>query len=460
MEAVYRGRGYGLLGICRREMGLSQPRTFARQISASEGIVKQIDLYGKLNGHEGFVNTVEFNSTGDLLVSGSDDRQVMIWNWAMKGLKLSYHSGHLEEILHTRIMPFTDDRKIVTCSADGQVRLGLVMEHGKVETKTIGRHQGSVHNLAVEPGSPDILFSCGEDGFVQRYDLRSNSATKLFCCSSFTENEQKCLSPIKLYSIVIDPRNPNYFAVGGTDKYARVYDIRKYQWGVSTNLGRPVNTFYPRPGIPDPDVQITGLAYSNTSELLVSYNDDLIYLFQKNMGMGPDPSSASSEDLQEDPQVYLGHRNAKMVKRVSFFGPNDEFVMSGSDCWHIFIWKKKGGELVRLMVDDEDIASTLEPHPHMPVLATCGLENNVKLWAPMSNDVLPLPQDVDEIMESNRQDREHHLSTRQALTDSEEDDVESEEELDEDEAAYIIGLSYYYHFGEGSTGNSADCNIN
>ncbi|GMP49688.1 hypothetical protein CsSME_00016595 [Camellia sinensis var. sinensis] len=84
-------------------------------------LVNQIDLYGKLNGHAGCVNTVQFNSTGDLLVSGSDDRQVMFWNWAMKKLEFSYPSGHLDNIFQVRIMPFTDDRKIVTSSADGQV---------------------------------------------------------------------------------------------------------------------------------------------------------------------------------------------------------------------------------------------------------------------------------------------------------------------------------------------------
>lgn len=86
-------------------------------------LVKQINLYGKLNGHEGCVNDVDFNSTGDLLVSGSDDKQVIFWNWETKTKQLSYPSGHLDNIFQTRIIPFTDDRKIVTSSSDGQVNL-------------------------------------------------------------------------------------------------------------------------------------------------------------------------------------------------------------------------------------------------------------------------------------------------------------------------------------------------
>ncbi|GMP49696.1 hypothetical protein CsSME_00016598 [Camellia sinensis var. sinensis] len=121
METISRDSEYGFVEMFRRETGSIHPRTFARRISASEVLVNQIDLYGKLNGHAGCINTVQFYSTGDLLVSGSDDRQVMFWNWAMKKLEFSYPSGHLDNIFQVRIMPFTDDRKTVTSSADGQV---------------------------------------------------------------------------------------------------------------------------------------------------------------------------------------------------------------------------------------------------------------------------------------------------------------------------------------------------
>ncbi|XP_021655677.2 uncharacterized protein LOC110646521 [Hevea brasiliensis] len=404
MEVPYRRTRDGVSEIFRRELGLSHSRSFTRRFSASEVVVKQIDLYGELIGHEGSVNAVEFNSTGDLLVSGSDDTDVIFWDWATKSRKFSFFSGHSGEIFQTRIMPFTDDRRIVTSSADGQVRLVQVLDNGQVDTARLGKHQGPVHSLAVDPGSPHIIYSCGDDGFVQHFDVRSWSATKLFCCSSLTENSKRPPNSIKLNAIVINPRNPNYFAVGGSDVFARVYDIRKCR------SDAPVNTFCPRHLIKSKNVEITGLAYSNTSELLVSYSDELIYLFQKNMGMEPYPFSTSPQDLQklEEPQVYLGHRNAIKGKGVSFFGPNDEYVLSGSDCGNIFIWKKRGGKLLRLMFGDRQFVCQLEPHPHMPIFATGGIEKNVKLWVPMASEAPPLPENVEKIMESNRQGREEH----------------------------------------------------
>lgn len=235
-----------------------------------------------------------------------------------------------------------------------------------------------------------------------QYDLRSCSATKLFYCSSFAENSRS--SSVGLNSIVIDPRNPNYFAVGGADVYARVYDIRKYQVSPSSKEGSPANSFCPQHLIGKDDVRITALAYSNTSELLVSYNDELIYLFQRNMGFGPNFIPSPSEDLQKstEAQVYSGHRNSRTVKGVNFFGPNDEYVVSGSDCGHIFIWKKKSSEVVRVMLGDRHVVNQLESHPLMPMLATCGIEKNIKLWSPSSNDISPLPDNIKEVC--NRRD--------------------------------------------------------
>jgi len=79
--------------------------------------------YGKLRGHDGCVNTVSFNPAGDLLVSGSDDTNIILWDWLAKTKRLVYPSGHHENVFHARVMPFTDDSTIVTVAADGQVCL-------------------------------------------------------------------------------------------------------------------------------------------------------------------------------------------------------------------------------------------------------------------------------------------------------------------------------------------------
>ena len=74
------------------------------------------------------------------------------------------------------------------------------------------------------------------------------------------------------------------------------------------------------------------------------------------------------------------------MKGVNFYGPESEFVISGSDCGNIFIWDKETEAIVKLMHGDEaGVVNVLEPHPHLPVLATSGLDDEVKLWMSTQN---------------------------------------------------------------------------
>ncbi|KAF9600425.1 hypothetical protein IFM89_009340 [Coptis chinensis] len=409
----------------KREVGEMPPRNFALQFGASEDLVLRLDVYRKLEKHRGCVNTVSFSADGDILVSGSDDRMVVLWDWDAGKVRLSFHSGHHNNIFQAKIMPCSDDRSIVTCAADGQVRHARIPENGIVETTMLSKHQGRAHKLAIEPGSPHIFYTCGEDGLVQHFDLRTGTSTELFTCKSFSD-KSRYMPIVPLNTIAIDPRNPNLFAVAGSDEYARLYDIRKYKWDGSGNFGQPADCFCPTHLISDEQVGITGVAFSDHSELLVSYNDEHIYLFTRDMGLGTDPVPASPSSVESNvsgmehnpalaaspsstevdeisgPRVYKGHRNCDTVKGVTFFGPRDEYVVSGSDCGRIFIWRKKDGELMRVMEADKHVVNCIEPHPHVPHLASSGIEHDIKIWTPNANNKAALPINVEQVLIPDR----------------------------------------------------------
>lgn len=48
------------------------------------------------------------------------------------------------------------------------MRYAQILEGGQVATTLLGQHDGRAHKIAVEPGSPHIFYSCGEDGLLQR----------------------------------------------------------------------------------------------------------------------------------------------------------------------------------------------------------------------------------------------------------------------------------------------------
>jgi DDB1- and CUL4-associated factor 8 len=70
-------------------------------------------------------------------------------------------------------------------------------------------------------------------------------------------------------------------------------------------------------------------------------------------------------------------------RQVNFLGPRSEYVISGSDDGHIFIWSTQSGQLLQLLHGDRiGAVNCLEPHPNLPLLATSGLENDAKvIWA-------------------------------------------------------------------------------
>ncbi|KAK4284885.1 hypothetical protein QN277_001658 [Acacia crassicarpa] len=435
-----------VVDVWQREVGQLSGRNFAHRLGGSEDLVLRLELHRKLEKHRGCVNTVGFNGDGDILVSGSDDRRVILWDWETGHTKLPFHSGHANNVFQAKFMPHSDDRSIVTCAADGQVRHAQILERGGVKTKMLSRHQGRAHKLAIEPGSPHIFYTCGEDGLVQHFDLRTGAATELFTCQPI--NDGSYLPVIHLNAIAIDPRNPNLFAVAGSDEYTRLYDIRKYKWDGSTDFGQPSNFFCPQHLIGDEQVGITGLAFSEQSELLVSYNDEFIYLFTHNMGLGPNPVPASPISMNSDasetggdhgsaaylsnmdmdkkmtPQVYKGHRNCETVKGVNFFGPKSEYVVSGSDCGRIFIWRKKDGELIRVMEADNHVVNCIESHPHTMVLASSGIDNDIKMWTPKALEKATLPKNIEQVPIF---DHIHWFTIGLGVDDDDDDDYDDDE---------------------------------
>lgn len=57
---------------------------------------------------------------------------------------------------------------------------------------------------------------------------------------------------------------------------------------------------------------------------------------------------------------YRGHCNVKTVKDANFFGLQDEYVVSGSDGGHLFIWDKKTSALVNILEGDNEVVNVVQ----------------------------------------------------------------------------------------------------
>eukprot|EP00184_Porphyridium_aerugineum_P002308 CAMPEP_0184699594 /NCGR_PEP_ID=MMETSP0313-20130426/5816_1 /TAXON_ID=2792 /ORGANISM="Porphyridium aerugineum, Strain SAG 1380-2" /LENGTH=846 /DNA_ID=CAMNT_0027158713 /DNA_START=233 /DNA_END=2773 /DNA_ORIENTATION=+ len=77
------------------------------------------------------------------------------------------------------------------------------------------------------------------------------------------------------------------------------------------------------------------------------------------------------------------------IKEANFLGGRSQCVVSGSDDGRMFIWSKLTGELLCIMDGaDEDVLNCVQPHPDYNLVASSGIEDNIKIWQP-SLDKLP-----------------------------------------------------------------------
>ena len=95
-----------------------RPSFTRRQISSLD-LVSRLQLAARLEAHEGCVNSLSFNTAGSKIASGSDDLNIIIWDWERKRKLLQYNTGHRANVFQSKIMP--GDLLISSCSRDGQV---------------------------------------------------------------------------------------------------------------------------------------------------------------------------------------------------------------------------------------------------------------------------------------------------------------------------------------------------
>ncbi|KAI0750806.1 WD40 repeat-like protein [Daedaleopsis nitida] len=79
---------------------------------------------------------------------------------------------------------------------------------------------------------------------------------------------------------------------------------------------------------------------------------------------------------------FEGICNVETVKDVNFLGPRDDFVVSGSDDGHWFMWEKDTGRLHDILEGDGAVVNVIEGHPHLPLVAVSGIDTTVKLFSP------------------------------------------------------------------------------
>ncbi|XP_039569049.1 DDB1- and CUL4-associated factor 6 isoform X5 [Passer montanus] len=298
-----RGRCPHLLwDVRKRSLGLEEPGLLRRHYLGRREFIQRLKLEATLNVHDGCVNTICWNDTGEYILSGSDDTNLVITNPYSRKVLTTIRSGHRANIFSAKFLPCTNDKQIVSCSGDGVIFYTNVEQDAETNRQCqYTCHYGTTYEIMTVPNDPYTFLSCGEDGTVRWFDTRiKTSCTKEDCKDDILINCRRAAT-----SVAICPPIPYYLAVGCSDSSVRIYDRRMLGTRATGNYaGRGtvgmVARFVP-PHLNNKSCRVTSLCYSEDGqEILVSYSSDYIYLFDPKDDTARELKVPSAEERREE----------------------------------------------------------------------------------------------------------------------------------------------------------------
>ncbi|CAE8696285.1 unnamed protein product, partial [Polarella glacialis] len=221
-------------------------------------------------------------------------------------------------------------------------------------------------------------------------------------------------SGVGLTGIELNPRDGVSFAVGGSDPYLRIYDVRTLSFsrealGTSASGATPVVSLHsakPMMARRDrgewgstwarsADIGISGVTWrSDGRRLLANYRGGDILMFDMDQSMESCAGGCASEDLPQESaralgngcvqlnsvQRYEGRDNEQTCAKEVRFLCGGSAVGSGGDCGNLFIWEASSGRLLRKLPADRCVVNCVASHPVLPVVVSSGIDSEIKVW--------------------------------------------------------------------------------
>lgn len=226
VNIINRERGLYAIKLDKKSLVTNDWNGLTYRLRSSLYTLDRFDKYVTLNKHQGCVNCLNFNKAGNILVTGSDDLKIILWDWARQRPLHVKQTGHRSNVFQAKFVDSMgannmNDFRLATSARDGEVRYITVAPCGRSTNRLLYSHEEAVHKLAIFDSDPYDIYSAGEDGKVVHIDIRLPDN----CTTTTAINARIGGPPIALYSIAAHPSKPE-FCVSGRDKFVRVYDKR------------------------------------------------------------------------------------------------------------------------------------------------------------------------------------------------------------------------------------------
>ncbi|KAJ9162050.1 WD40 repeat-like protein [Coniochaeta hoffmannii] len=234
----------------RQNIGSSRALTSRSNGSGSSGAVIQAEPRTsgiqapvmELSGHSGEIFSAKFDPTGNLIASGSFDRNIMLWrtygdceNYGM----LTGHKGAVLDLQWSR-----DSEILFSASADMHLASWDLTSGARIR-RYVG-HEEIINTMDISKRGDEMLISGSDDGTIGLWDPRTKNAV------DYIETD------FPITAVAISEAGNEIYS-GGIDNDIKVWDVRKKQ------------VVYKMLGHQD---TITSLRVSPDSQQLMSYSMD------------------------------------------------------------------------------------------------------------------------------------------------------------------------------------------
>jgi WD40 repeat protein len=366
-------------------------------------------LRGRVRGHLGRTSAVAFarlpsdnkngNSGPELLITGSADRTVKIWDVVPVPDSLRGHKGAVHCVAFS-----PDDKYLASGGADGVVRIWEVAT-GR-EKKVLPSHGKAVLAVAFAPDGKQ-LASAGIDAAIHLWDVDPEAkdygkqlatlkghAKEVTALAFDSRKNQKTLASASADETVrlwnVDPKadafgkerrvlkghsgpvrclgfmeDHKYLATGGDDKSIKLWDVEKE---------KPVGNFTRHTGA------VTALAFWPGSSVLLSAGEDRTLRFT---------------DSTKGEEIYSVRVHGSPITAVAFSTRDDSTVVTGSGDRTVKLWDiRTGTERFTLEGHTGPVRAVAYTADHKTI-ASAGDDGTIRLWraAPDPLPVAKKPQE-------------------------------------------------------------------
>uniref|UniRef100_A0A4W3I9H1 DDB1 and CUL4 associated factor 5 n=1 Tax=Callorhinchus milii TaxID=7868 RepID=A0A4W3I9H1_CALMI len=288
-----------------------------------------------------------------------DDRRVLLWH-VEKSIQVKAKPTQLKGEHQSNIFCLAFDSTNTRLYSGGNDEQVIVHDVETTEILNVFPHDDAVYGLSVSPVNDNVFASSSDDGKVLIWDIR-DSHGEPFCLANY---------PSAFHSVMFNPVEPRLLATANSKEGVGLWDIRKPR----TSLLR------------------YGGKLPMQSAMSVRFNSSGTQLLALRRRLPPvlydihSPQSVFEFDNQ-------GYFNSCTMKSCCFAGDSDQFVLSGSDDFNLYMWRipsdlETGGPArivngaFMVLKGHRSIVNQVRFNPHSYMICSSGVEKIIKVWSP------------------------------------------------------------------------------